>query len=87
MLGENTRNKRGEREEEEEREVQKNKEREEEGKNANWIPEWEWNFSEEEVKEATKKIKRNKAPGEDKIIIEFFRELPIESQGMDKHIE
>lgn len=78
MLGENEKGMRGGREEEEKQEDQEDKERDGERINANWMPEWELDFSEEEVKEATKRIKRNKT-GEDKLIVEFFKELPNET--------
>lgn len=81
MVRDNKKDRRGGKEEkkgQEDQEEREDKKRDEEKISANQIPEWELDFSEEKVKEATKRIKRNKTPGENKLILKFFRELPNE---------
>lgn len=64
--------KRRERKEEQEKQVRKKS-----AEVTEWIPEWEVDFNEEEVRNMIR-IKRNNVPGEDKLIVEFFKETPNE---------
>lgn len=60
------------------------RDREKSPRTTEWIPEWELDFSEGEVRETTARIKRNKTLEEDKLIVdEFFREMPKETKSGD----